>query len=52
MKFGYRKRITLKVDVRLGLVNGFNIEEDDTFRDYEKFHSESKLLVAPDLSER
>lgn len=46
------QRITLKVDARLGLVKGFNIEEDDTFRDYKKFRSESKLLVAPDLSAR
>jgi hypothetical protein len=42
------QRITLKVDARLGLVKGFNIEEDDTFRDYKKFRSESKLLAAPD----
>src|SRR6266568_4667819 len=37
--------VTAKIDVRLALVKGFNVDLDQTFRDYKKFRTESKIIA-------
>jgi hypothetical protein len=39
------KHIEIKVDARLALLMGLNMDLDFTFRDYKKFRSDSKLIV-------
>lgn len=36
--------LTYKIDVRLALVKGFNFAGEDTFRDYKKFRTSSKIV--------
>lgn len=38
------KQLTFKVDVRVALLKGFNIDGEDTFRDYKKFRTSSKIV--------
>ncbi len=38
------QRMTYKIDVRLALVKGFNFAGEDTFRDYKKFRTSSKIV--------
>jgi hypothetical protein len=49
------QHIEIKVDARLGLLMGLNMDLDFTFRDYKKFRSDSKLIVEteqPDADSR
>ena len=39
------QHIQVKVDARLALLKGLNMDLDFTFRDYKKFRSDSKLIV-------
>jgi hypothetical protein len=39
------QHIEIKVDARLALLKGLNMDLDFTFRDYKKFRSDSKLIV-------
>jgi hypothetical protein len=39
------QHIEVKVDARLALLKGLNMDLDFTFRDYKKFRSDSKLIV-------
>ena len=39
------QHIEIKVDARLALLMGLNMDLDFTFRDYKKFRSDSKLIV-------
>jgi hypothetical protein len=36
--------LTAKIDVRLALVKGFNVNLEQTFRDYKKFRTSSKIV--------
>ena len=39
------QHVEVKVDARLALLMGLNMDFDTTFRDYKKFRSDSKLIV-------
>jgi hypothetical protein len=39
------KHVQFHVDVRLALLKNFNEDVEQTFRDYKKFRSESKITV-------
>jgi hypothetical protein len=38
------RKITFKIDARVALLKGFNIDGEDTFRDYKKFRTSSKIV--------
>lgn len=38
------RHVTFKVDVRLALLKGFNVEGEQTFRDYKKFRTATKIV--------
>jgi len=38
------KHLTAKIDVRLALLKEYNVELDDTFRDYKKFRATAKIV--------
>jgi len=44
--------VTAKIDVRLALVKGFNVDLEQTFRDYKKFRTESKIVAAGEVEEQ
>jgi hypothetical protein len=39
------KHVQFHVDIRLALLKNFNVDVEQTFRDYKKFRSESKITV-------
>ena len=41
--------VTAKIDVRVALVKGFNVGVEQTFRDYKKFRSTSKIVGAAEV---
>jgi hypothetical protein len=38
------RKISFKLDARVALLKGFNIDGEDTFRDYKKFRTSSKIV--------
>jgi hypothetical protein len=38
------KHVALKLDARIALFKGLNIDEDVTYRDYKKFHTEIRIV--------
>lgn len=46
------QNVTYKVDVRLALVKGFNFDGDDTFRDYKKFRTSSKIVGMGEIKDQ
>jgi len=44
--------VMAKIDVRLALVKGFNVDLDQTFRDYKKFRTESKIIAGGEVEEQ
>ena len=38
------KHVALKIDVRLALLKEYNVEQEQTFRDYKKFHATAKIV--------
>jgi hypothetical protein len=40
------RHVALKLDARLALLKGINLEEDVTFRDYKKFRTDTRILTA------
>jgi hypothetical protein len=38
------KHVALKLDARIALFKGLNIDEDVTYRDYKKFRTDIKIL--------
>jgi hypothetical protein len=38
------KHVGLKIDVRLALLKEYNVEQEQTFRDYKKFHATAKIV--------
>ena len=45
------KHVALKVDARIALLKGLNIDEDITYRDYKKFRTDIKILPWEELKE-
>jgi hypothetical protein len=45
-------RLTANVDVRLGLVKNFNVNIEQTFRDYKKFQSSSKVIASGEVHDQ
>jgi hypothetical protein len=41
--------VTAKIDVRLALLKNFDVEEDQSFRDYKKFRATAKILSVGDV---
>ena len=39
------KHVAVQIDVRLALVKNFNVDLDQTYRDYKKFRTDSKITV-------
>jgi hypothetical protein len=46
------RHVALKLDARLALLKGLNIEEDVAFRDYKKFRTDTKILPAAEVQEQ
>lgn len=44
--------VTAKIDVRLGLVKNFDVDLEQSFRDYKKFGSSSKVVAGGEVKER
>lgn len=45
------EHVTAKIDVRVALVKGFNVGIEQTFRDYKKFRSSSKIVTVGEVKE-
>ena len=46
------KHLVLKVDVRLALLKNFNVEMEQTYRDYKKFRATAKIVSVGDVQEK
>jgi hypothetical protein len=46
------KQINYKFNARLGLVKGFNIDGEQTYRDYKKFRTSSKIVAIGEVQEQ
>ena len=44
--------VAAKVDVRLGLVKNFDVSLEQTFRDYKKFRSSSRVIAGGEVHEQ
>jgi hypothetical protein len=44
--------VTAKIDVRLGLVKNFDVDLEQSFRDYKKFGSSSKVVAGGEVTEK
>ena len=43
--------LTAKIDVRLGLIKNFDVDLEQSFRDYKKFRSSSKVVAGGEVEE-
>ena len=43
------RHVAVKVDVRVALLKNFNVEEDVTYRDYQKFRTDTKIVPEADF---
>ena len=46
------QHVALKLDVRVALLKEFNIDDNVTYRDYKKFHTDTKIVPVGEASER
>jgi len=46
------QHVAAKIDVRLALLKNFNVEDDITYRDYQKFRANTKIVPIGEVSER
>jgi hypothetical protein len=46
------RHVLLKLDARVALFKGINMQEDVTYRDYRKFHAETKITVGGEMQEQ
>ena len=46
------KHVEVKVDVRLALLKNFNVDVDQTYRDYKKFRATAKILSVGEVQEK
>jgi hypothetical protein len=44
--------VTAKIDVRLGLIKNFDVDLEQSFRDYKKFGSSSKVVAGGEVKEQ
>jgi hypothetical protein len=44
--------VSLKIDVRLALLKNFNIDDEITYRDYQKFRAATKIVPLGEVSEQ
>ena len=45
------KHVALKLDARVALLKGVNLDEDVTYRDYKKFRTDTKILPTGEVQE-
>jgi hypothetical protein len=45
------KHVALKLDARIALLKNFNVEEELTYRDYRKFHADTKIVPFGEVRE-
>jgi len=38
------RQVAFKIDVRVALLKNFNMDAEQTFRDYKKFRTDSKII--------
>jgi hypothetical protein len=46
------KHVNVKIDVRLALLKNFNVEEEQTYRDYKKFRATAKIVGIGDVKDK
>ena len=46
------KHVAVKVDVRLALLKEYNVEQEQTFRDYKKFHATARIVSLDDVQKK
>jgi len=46
------RHLALKVDIRLALLKNFNVEMEQTYRDYKKFRATAKIVGVGDVQEK
>jgi hypothetical protein len=46
------RQVTVKVDVRLALLKNFNVDVEQTFRDYKKFRATTKIFAVEDVQKK
>ena len=46
------RQLTAKVDVRLALLKNFNVDVEQSFRDYKKFRATTKIMAAEDVQKK
>jgi hypothetical protein len=46
------RHVTFKLDARIALFKGYNIDGDQVYRDYKKFHASSKIVVMGEAKEQ
>jgi hypothetical protein len=44
--------ITAKIDVRLGLIKNFDVDVEQTYRDYKKFRATAKIVGVGNVQEK
>jgi hypothetical protein len=45
------QHLAVKLDARVALLKGFNIEQDTTYRDYKKFRADTKVVPVGEVAE-
>ncbi len=45
-------KVTAKIDVRLGLIKNFDFDVEQSFRDYKKFRSSTKIFAVEDVKKK
>jgi hypothetical protein len=46
------KHVTFKIDARIALLKGYNMDADQTFRDYKKFAASTKIVGVGDVADQ
>ena len=46
------RQLTAKVDVRLALLKNFNVDVEQSFRDYKKFRATTKIMPVEDVQKK
>jgi len=46
------RHVAVKVDVRLALLKNFNVDMQQTYRDYKKFRATAKIVGVEDIQEK
>jgi hypothetical protein len=46
------QHVAVKVDARLALLKEYNVEQEQTFRDYKKFRATTRILAVEDVQKK